>query len=133
MTPPVTGLPDITAVATKTLVFDAVRAALIAHALGRTQMPPPMHLSFPDADGDCHVKAGHLVDSAHFAVKVATGFYGNPARGLPSNSGLILVLDATTGVPVCVLADDGWLTAWRTAAPMSSPAAKPNSMADSAK
>jgi ornithine cyclodeaminase/alanine dehydrogenase-like protein (mu-crystallin family) len=116
MTLRVVGLDDIRAVVTKTLVFDAVRDALIAHAEHRTQQPPPMHLVFPDMAGDCHVKAGHMAGAPHFAVKVAAGFYRNPDRGLPSNSGLILVLDAANGVPAAVLADQGWLTAWRTAA-----------------
>jgi ornithine cyclodeaminase/alanine dehydrogenase-like protein (mu-crystallin family) len=49
-------------------------------------------------------------------VKVASGFYRNEARGLPSNNGVVLVLDATTGMPAAILADEGWLTAWRTAA-----------------
>jgi ornithine cyclodeaminase/alanine dehydrogenase-like protein (mu-crystallin family) len=109
-------LKEIRAVATRELVFDAVRDALVAHAEGRTQLPPPIALVFPEVGGDCHVKAGHLTGAPYFGVKVAAGFYRNAERGLPSNSGLILVLDAATGVPAAVLADEGWLTAWRTAA-----------------
>jgi ornithine cyclodeaminase len=112
----VIGLPEIREAATRPLVFDAVRAALIAHSEGRTTSPPPIHLAFPDVEGDCHVKVGHLTGSPHFTVKIASGFYRNEARGLPSNNGVVLVLNATTGVPAAVLADEGWLTAWRTAA-----------------
>ncbi len=109
-------LDGIREVASRDLVFTAVRDALVAHAEGRTQLPPPIALVFPSADGDCHVKAGHVTGSPYFGVKVAAGFYRNAERGLPSNSGLILVLDAETGVPAAVLADEGRLTAWRTAA-----------------
>ncbi|WP_078285629.1 ornithine cyclodeaminase family protein [Mycobacteroides chelonae] len=116
MTLRIIDLPEIHSVATKALVFDAVRDALVAHDEGRTQSPPPIHLAFPDVNGDCHVKAGQLLGASNFSVKVATGFYRNAKRGLPNNSGLILVLDAGTGVPAAVLADQGWLTAWRTAA-----------------
>jgi ornithine cyclodeaminase/alanine dehydrogenase-like protein (mu-crystallin family) len=116
MTLPVFDLPQIAAVASKPLIFSAVREALIAHAEGQTQVPPPLHLEFPDADGDCHVKAGHVAGAPYFTVKVAAGFYRNAERGLPTNSGLVLVLDAQTGVPAAILADEGWLTAWRTAA-----------------
>lgn len=116
MSLPVIGLDQIRAVATPSLVLPAVRDALIAHAEGRIQLPAPAHLCFPDAPGDCHVKAGYVNGSSRFAIKVATGFYGNPRTGMPVNNGLMLVLDATTGVPLAVLADDGWLTAWRTAA-----------------
>ncbi|OLF11309.1 ornithine cyclodeaminase [Actinophytocola xanthii] len=108
---PVVGLADITAVATRSLVLDAVRCALVAHAEGATVLPPPAHLDFPA--GDCHVKTGYVKGMPHFAVKVATGF---PGRGLPANDGLLLVIDASTGRPVAALADEGWLTAWRTAA-----------------
>jgi ornithine cyclodeaminase len=116
MTLPVIPLEQIRAAAQPPLIFPAVRDALIAHAEGRTQVPPPAHLSFPGARGDCHVKAGHISGSPQFAVKIATGFYDNPRSGAPVNNGVMLVLSATTGLPVAVLADEGWLTAWRTAA-----------------
>jgi ornithine cyclodeaminase/alanine dehydrogenase-like protein (mu-crystallin family) len=35
---------------------------------------------------------------------------------LATNNGVLLVLNATTGAPVAVLADKGWLTSCRTAA-----------------
>jgi ornithine cyclodeaminase/alanine dehydrogenase-like protein (mu-crystallin family) len=116
VTLPVIGLQQIQAAATPSLIFPAVRDALIAHAEGRTQVPPPAHLSFPGAQGDCHVKAGYLTGSARFTVKVATGFYANPKNGMPAGNGVMVVLSAATGAPLAVLADQGWLTAWRTAA-----------------
>ncbi|MCE7002837.1 hypothetical protein LWC34_08335 [Kibdelosporangium philippinense] len=109
-------LPALRAMASFDLVFGAVRDALIAHASGQTQTPPPMHLVFPDVDGDCHVKAGYMSGARHFAVKIASGFYRNAELGLPNNNGLVMVVDATNGVPAAILADQGWLTAWRTAA-----------------
>jgi ornithine cyclodeaminase/alanine dehydrogenase-like protein (mu-crystallin family) len=106
---PILGLEEITAIATPELIFAAVKQALIAHAEGRTSVPPPMVLEFPDHAGDCHVKAGHVTGSAHFAVKIASTFAS-------VNNGLVLAVDATTGAPAAVLADEGMLTAWRTAA-----------------
>ncbi|MEU8226001.1 hypothetical protein [Kribbella sp. NPDC048915] len=103
----VVGLDEIRPVATPALIFPAVRAALIAHAEGRTVVPPPMVLDFPR--GDCHVKAGYLAGSPYFAVKTAGTFDAG-------NNGLMLVLDAAAGGPVALLADEGMLTAWRTAA-----------------
>lgn len=73
-------------------------------------------MEFPDADGDCHVKAGWISGAADFAVKIATGFYANPAIGLPSNHGLVCVISARTGQVRALLDDRGLLTAWRTAA-----------------
>jgi ornithine cyclodeaminase len=98
------------------LVLDAVRDALIAHAHGRTSVPPPLHLEFADADGDCHVKAGWVNGTPDFTVKIATGFYRNPEAGLPANDGLVCVVSARTGQVRAILDDRGLLTAWRTAA-----------------
>jgi ornithine cyclodeaminase/alanine dehydrogenase-like protein (mu-crystallin family) len=113
---PVLGLAEIERAARPELVLDAVRVALVAHADGATQVPPPLHLAFPEADGDCHVKAGWLTGAEHFTVKIASGFYGNAGRGLPVNQGLVCVLSARTGRAVAILDDRGMLTAWRTAA-----------------
>ncbi|MEV4249978.1 hypothetical protein AB0J63_42035 [Streptosporangium canum] len=113
---PVFDAATIEQAATPRLVLDTVREALIAHSQGRTAVPPPLHLQFPDADGDCHVKAGWVTGAADFTVKIATGFYRNPAAGLPSNHGLICVISARTGQIRAILDDQGLLTAWRTAA-----------------
>ncbi|GAA1539267.1 hypothetical protein [Kribbella lupini] len=109
MTLRVIRLDEIRSVVKPQLVFDAVRSALIAHTEGRTQVPLPMVLDFPAASGDCHVKAGYVEGSPHFTVKIASTFAS-------VNNGLMLVVDATTGEPAAVLADEGRLTAWRTAA-----------------
>lgn len=109
MTLPVIGLAEITRVATPELVFGAVRDALIAHAEGRTSVPAPMVLDFPEHAGDCHVKAGYVDGSPYFVVKIASTFAS-------VNNGLMLLVDATNGAPAAVLADEGMLTAWRTAA-----------------
>jgi len=47
---------------------------------------------------------------------VATGFYRNRARGLPSATACFLLLDADTGVPAVLLEEHGYLTDFRTAA-----------------
>jgi ornithine cyclodeaminase len=49
-------------------------------------------------------------------VKVASGFYDNPALGLPTGSGMMALFDAATGMPVGLLFDNGFLTDIRTGA-----------------
>jgi ornithine cyclodeaminase len=93
-----------------------VHDALVWQAEGRVQSPPPGQLSFTQPRGDCHIKYGHISGNRTFAIKVATGFYENPECGLPVNHGLVLIFDARTGSPQVLFKDDGWLTAWRTAA-----------------
>ncbi len=90
--------------------------AFRAMAEGAVELPPPMGLEVPEAQGEVHVKSAYLKGSAIFAVKIASGFYRNVERGLPSGSGLILVFDARTGFPQALLADNAYLTDLRTAA-----------------
>lgn len=97
-------------------VIEATREALILQSEGRVQSPLPGELLFKSPPGDCHIKYGHVEGSPTFAIKVATGFYENPRKGIPGNHGLVMVWDATTGKPLVLFNDEGWLTAWRTAA-----------------
>jgi ornithine cyclodeaminase len=112
----VIGIDAIRPLLDRRSVLGAVRQALIWQAQGRVQSPPPLALLFQEPRGDCHVKCAHVRGDPTFVIKVASGFYDNPRSGLPVNNGLILVLDAQTGAPRVLFKDDGWLTAWRTAA-----------------
>lgn len=92
----------------------AVEAGYIAASEGRVAMPPVGYLAFPEKDGDCHIKYGHIAGDPAFVVKVAAGFYGNPAIGLPTSNGVMLVFSAETGVLEAILLDEGFLTDLRT-------------------
>lgn len=93
---------------------EAVRDAYRALSDGRANLPPVGYLGFPAAHGDCHIKYGHIAGDAVFAVKIAAGFYDNPAKGLPSSTGVVLVFSALTGQMEALLADEGYLTDLRT-------------------
>lgn len=93
---------------------EAVRDAYRAISDGRANLPPVGYLGFPEAHGDCHIKYGHIAGDAVFAVKIASGFYDNPAKGLPSSTGVVLVFSALTGQMEALLADEGYLTDLRT-------------------
>jgi ornithine cyclodeaminase len=93
-----------------------MREAFRADGEGRTRVPAVINLDVPNAHGEFHVKTAYIEGVPHIAVKVASGFYDNPARGLPSGSGLIAVFDATTGFPSALLLDNGFLTDIRTGA-----------------
>ena len=88
----------------------------MAQARGEVNSPPPGMLQLDNPEGECHIKYGHLNGSDTFVIKIACGFYENPKMGLSANSGMMLVFNAKTGVPVCILDDKGWLTNARTAA-----------------
>lgn len=93
---------------------EAVRDAYVAVSDGRANAPPIGYLGFPEANGDCHIKYGHIAGDDVFAVKIASGFYDNPAHGLPSSTGVVLVFSARTGQVRALLADEGYLTDLRT-------------------
>jgi ornithine cyclodeaminase len=94
----------------------AVRAAFRADGEGRTSVPAVINLTIPGTNGEFHVKTAWVEGVPVVAVKVASGFYDNPARGLPTGSGLMALFDAQTGMPVALLFDNGFLTDIRTGA-----------------
>ncbi|MCD4485858.1 ornithine cyclodeaminase family protein [Chromobacterium vaccinii] len=93
----------------------AVEAGFIAYSRGQVQTAPAQNFRFADANGDCCVKSAHIVGEEALVIKVSTGFYDNPSRGLPSNDGLMLALSARDGRVLALLQDQGWLTTMRTA------------------
>lgn len=101
---------------TEAEALQAVETAFRALAEGRVVQPPPLGMELERHRGEVHVKGAYLEGEPVFAMKVASGFYDNGARGLPTGSGLVLVFDATTGFPLALLQDNGYLTEMRTGA-----------------
>ncbi len=95
--------------------LDAVREAFRRLSAGEAVQPPVMRIDVPEHRGEVDVKGAYLRGLDSFAVKLSTGFFGNPELGLPTASGLMVVLSALTGVPRAVLLDNGYLTDVRTA------------------
>lgn len=95
---------------------DQVEAAFASLATEAVVMPPVLNLALPERHGEVDVKTAYLPRFESFAIKISPGFFDNPALGLPSLNGLMLVLSARTGLTEAVLLDNGYLTAVRTAA-----------------
>jgi alanine dehydrogenase len=92
--------------------YDAVRAAFEAHAHGRWSMPSKVYVSnYPAGD----FRAMPAIGDGHALLKWVTSFPGNPSRGLPTVTGLVLLSDAQDGRTLAVL-DAAAVTALRTAA-----------------
>jgi len=92
----------------------AVEHAFARLAEGRADVPPIVGLFVPERQGEVDVKGAYIHGLPRMAIKIASGFYGNPARGLPSGSGMMVVVSAETGFPEAVLLDNGYLTEIRT-------------------
>ena len=116
----VIGLEEIQPQLDRSEIIHAVRQGFIQHARGDIETPAPIQMLFGaqegELTGDCHIKTAFSNRFPYFCIKVATGFYGNPARGLDVNNGLFLLLSAETGTPLALLQDEGRLTAARTSA-----------------
>ncbi len=93
-----------------------VRQAFEADGRGETVVPAVINLAIPGTDGEFHVKTAYVSGIPHVAVKVASGFYENAKRGLPTGTGMMMLFDASTGMPAALLLDNGYLTDVRTGA-----------------
>jgi alanine dehydrogenase len=92
--------------------YDAVRDAFVAHARGEWTMQPKVYVTnYPAGD----FRAMPALGGGHALLKWVTSFPGNPARGLPTVTGLVVLSDAETGQAVALL-DAAAVTALRTAA-----------------
>jgi ornithine cyclodeaminase/alanine dehydrogenase-like protein (mu-crystallin family) len=91
---------------------DAVREAFIAYARGDWTMPPKVYVpAYPAGD----FRAMPALGAGHALLKWVTSFPGNPAKGLPTVMGVVLVSSAEDGRLVAAL-DAGAVTAVRTGA-----------------
>ena len=91
---------------------EAVREAFVAYARGEWTMPPKVYVTnYPAGD----FRAMPALGAGHALLKWVTSFPGNPARGLPTVTGLVLVSDAENGQLRAVL-DAAAVTALRTGA-----------------
>jgi alanine dehydrogenase len=91
---------------------DAVRDAFVAYARGEWTMPPKVYVpAYPAGD----FRAMPALGSGHALLKWVTSFPGNPAKGIPTVMGVVLVSSAEDGRLLAVL-DAGAVTAVRTGA-----------------
>lgn len=94
--------------------FAAVENAFSCLQQGEVNMPPIMHIAADDKNGDIDVKSAYVKGMPYIAIKIASGFYDNPSRGLPTGTAMMVLLDAETGFCEAVLLDNGYLTDLRT-------------------
>jgi ornithine cyclodeaminase/alanine dehydrogenase len=95
-------------------IIDALEEAFRQHGEGKVEMPPkPGVHSRPDAF--IHAMPCYIPGPEAIGVKWVAGYPDNPQRGLPYISGLVVLNDADTGLPLAVM-DCTWITAKRTGA-----------------
>lgn len=92
--------------------IDATREAFLRHRRGEWVMPSKVYLEAPP-HGD--FRAMPALGDGLAILKWISSFPGNPAHGLPTVLGTLLVSDATTSEPIAML-DARSVTALRTGA-----------------
>src|SRR2546421_3944184 len=92
--------------------LEAVREAFVAYRRGEWSMPPKVYVpAYPAGD----FRAMPALGAGHAALKWVTSFPGNPERGLPTVTGLVLLSDASNGMLRAAF-EAGAVTALRTGA-----------------
>ncbi len=107
-------LPEIEEALAGLDVLPLPEAGFVAYSEGRAVVPPAGEPILDE--GETHIKYGFIRGEPWYVVKIASGFYRNPERGLPSGDGMVLLFSQRTGQPVAALLDRGHLTDVRTAA-----------------
>ena len=93
--------------------IQVMRSTMIAISEGRARIP--LRTVMPVSNGFLGNMPGYLAEPECFGVKLLSLFPGNPAVGLSSHLGLVLLFEPEHGLPVAML-EAAELTAIRTAA-----------------
>ncbi len=95
-------------------IITAVEAMFREKAAGRVEMPPKPGIH-PLPDSFIHAMPAYIPALHAAGMKWVSGFPENLKKGLPYISGLIILNDPDTGIPLAVM-DCTWITAMRTGA-----------------
>ena len=95
-------------------IIDALEVMFREKGQGRVEMPPkPGIHTRPDAF--IHAMPAYIPKLESAGIKWVSGYPANQSKGLPYISGLLILNDPDTGLPLAVM-DASWITAMRTGA-----------------
>lgn len=107
---------DVAAVGlTMAEIIEVLERAFHEKGEGRTEMPPKPGIHPGGGDDFIHAMPASIPVLKSAGVKWVSGFLENPKRGLPYITGLLILNDVETGLPLSVM-DCVWITAKRTGA-----------------
>jgi ornithine cyclodeaminase/alanine dehydrogenase len=96
-------------------IIDLLETAFEEKGAGCVEMPPKPGIHPGEGDNFIHAMPAYIPAMNAAGVKWVSGFPENHKRGLPYITGLLILNDPETGVPLSVM-DCVWITAMRTAA-----------------
>jgi ornithine cyclodeaminase/alanine dehydrogenase len=96
-------------------IIGALEIAFKEKSEGRTEMPPKPGIHPGGGDNFIHAMPAYIPGLKSAGIKWVSGFSENFRRGLPYITGLLILNDVETGLPLAVM-DCVWITAMRTGA-----------------
>jgi ornithine cyclodeaminase len=105
---------QIKTVLTDSEILEVIEDGFIEYSNGKVITPNPGHIPFTNPPGDVHIKYGYTQGDTYYIIKIVSGFYQNPAKGLNSSNGLMMLFDQQTGALEAILHDEGYLSDVRT-------------------
>lgn len=96
-------------------VIESDKKALAMYSGGKSNIPLRINLSVPKHGGNSLYMPGYAEDADALGLKIVSVYPGNPALGLPSVPGSMILLDAKTGTLASIM-DGSYLTKLRTGA-----------------
>jgi len=96
-------------------IIDALEIAFREKGAGRVEMPPKPGIHPGGGDNFIHAMPAYIPALNSAGLKWVSGFPENYKKNLPYITGLLILNDPETGLPISVM-DCEWITAMRTAA-----------------
>ncbi len=96
-------------------IIESLEVAFCEKGQGRVEMPPKPGIHPGGGDNFIHAMPAYIPALQSAGIKWVSGFPENPQHGLPYITGLLVLNDAETGLPIAVM-DCVWITAMRTGA-----------------
>ena len=96
-------------------IIDELEIAFLEKGKGLTEIPPKPGIHPGNGDNFIHAMPAYIPALKAAGVKWVSGFPENYQRGLPYITGLLILNDHETGLPISVM-DCVWITAMRTGA-----------------
>ncbi len=94
-------------------IIELLEKAFHEKGVGKVEMPPkPGIHTQPDAF--IHAMPAYIPSLRSAGIKWVSGYPANQSKGLPYITGLLILNDVETGVPLAIM-DCVWITAYRTA------------------
>lgn len=95
-------------------IISALEEMFREKGAGRVEMPPKPGIH-TRPDSFIHAMPAHIPALGSAGMKWVSGYPANQSKGLPYITGLLILNDPETGIPIAVM-DCSWITAQRTGA-----------------